>query len=185
MLSNLDKERISEFTHELLNVIDDPEREGIIETPKRVAKMWDEFLSPEPFEFTTFRNESKGDDMIIEAGIDFYSVCEHHLLPFFGTATVAYIPNDGIIVGISKLARCVDFYSRRLQNQERITRQIANRLKEELMPKGVAVVLKARHLCQEMRGIKKTGAETITSCMKGVFEHDMNARNEFLKLAKI
>ena len=121
--------------------------------------------------------------MIVERNITFYSMCEHHLLPFFGTATVAYIPDDKII-GLSKLARMVDHFSRRLQNQERVTTQIADFLQKELSPKGVGVVLNARHLCMEMRGIKKPNAVTTTSCLYGLFQTNPATRSEFLNLAR-
>jgi len=158
---------------------EDASREGLRDTPKRVMKFYREFLSPEKFDFTTFEGESY-DEMIIQKDIPFFSLCEHHLAPFFGTATVAYIP-DGKIVGLSKLARTVDLYARRLQNQERITSQIAERLQEELQPRGVAVTLKARHFCMEMRGIKTHDVHTITSKLTGFFKDDPKARAEYLE----
>ncbi len=158
-------------------------REGLYETPGRVAKFYLEFLNPKPFEFTMFEGEQYN-GIVISRDIPFYSICEHHLAPFFGVAHVGYLP-DKRIVGISKLARTVDLYARRLQNQERMMTQIAETLMEKLEPKGVAVVVKARHLCQEMRGIQKPGIETVTSTMLGVFRDDLNARNEFLKLLNI
>lgn len=157
----------------------DTDREGLMETPKRYIKFMNEFLSPQPFKFTTFDAEGT-DEMIIQKDIPFYSLCEHHLAPFFGTAAVAYIPN-GKIVGLSKLARVVDLYANNLQNQERITTQIAERLHNELNPKGVAVALKAQHLCMTMRGVKKHDTYTITSKLIGVFHDDQSAKNEFLK----
>lgn len=161
---------------------EDPNREGLKETPKRYLKFLKEFLNPPPFKFTTFDAEGT-DEMIIQSGIPFYSMCEHHLAPFFGTACVAYIPNNKI-VGLSKLSRTVDLYANRLQNQERITTQVANRIQEELSPKGVAVLLKAQHLCMNMRGVKKHDTWTTTSKLIGVFKDDINARNEFLNLSK-
>lgn len=163
----------------LIRCFDDIEREGLKMTPVRHFNYLKEFLEPEPFEFTTF--EEDHDEMVIVKNIDFYSLCEHHILPFFGTAAVAYIPS-GTIVGLSKIARTVNMFSRRLQNQERITKQISEFMMDQLHPRGVAVVLKARHMCMEMRGIQKPGSETITSAMRGVFENDFNARQEFLKL---
>lgn len=160
---------------------EDVKREGLQETPKRFLKLMKEVCTPKEFEMTTFKNEGM-DEMIIQKNIPFYSLCEHHLAPFFGTAVVAYIPDEKI-VGLSKLARTVEKFAARPQNQERITQQVAEYLTEQLNPKGVAVILKARHLCVEMRGIKKPGTETITSCMKGVFKTDMNCRQEFLKLS--
>jgi len=161
---------------------EDPKREGLKETPKRYIKFLKEFLNPAPFKFTSFDAEGT-DEMIVQTGIPFYSLCEHHLAPFFGTACVAYIPSEKI-VGLSKLARVVDLYSNRLQNQERITTQIANRLTEELNPCGVAVLIKAQHLCMNMRGVKKHDTWTTTSKLTGVFKDDINARNEFLNLCK-
>jgi len=183
-------------------------REGLMKTPSRIAKFYEEFLHPDSFEFTTFENDGSS-EMIVQSDIEFHSLCEHHLLPFYGTAAVAYIPNKRI-VGISKLARCVDAFSRRFQNQERITKQVADTLMEALTvrkpeptialgateaedvhgervniqaPLGVAVVLRARHMCMEMRGIKKRGAITTTSCLLGAFKSQPETRAEFLSLA--
>lgn len=160
---------------------ENPTREGLKDTPKRMMKFYREFLSPEPFNFTTFDGEEY-DEMIIQKDIPFFSLCEHHLAPFFGTATVAYIP-DGKIVGLSKLARTVDLYSRRFQNQERITSQIAERLQEELNPLGVAVTLTARHFCMEMRGIKTHDVSTTTTKLSGAFRDKPEARAEFMSIA--
>ena len=165
-----------------LYVIDDPKREGLKDTPKRWAKMMAEVTSGHEFNMTTFENPNY-DAMVVEAGIPFYSLCEHHLVPFFGTATVAYIP-DARIVGISKLARTVEHFSRSLQVQERMTQQIANLLQEKLAPLGVAVMLRARHMCQEMRGTKKAGIETVTTCLKGAFMEEPAARQEFMDLGR-
>ena len=159
---------------------EDPTREGLKDTPKRYIKFMKEFLEPKEFNFTTFDAEGT-DEMIIQTNIPFYSLCEHHTAPFFGVANIAYIPN-GKIVGLSKLARTVDLYSNRFQNQERITTQIAERLQEELNPLGVAVTLKAQHLCMCMRGVKKHDTWTMTSKMIGVFKDNLNARTEFLNL---
>jgi GTP cyclohydrolase I len=161
---------------------EDPTREGLKETPKRYIKFLREFLEPKEFNFTTFEAEGT-DEMIVQTNIPFYSLCEHHIAPFFGVAHVAYIPKDKI-VGLSKLARCVDLYANRLQNQERITSQIAERLMQELDPVGVAVTIKAQHLCMCMRGVKKHDTWTTTSKMVGCFKDDLNARNEYLNLIK-
>lgn len=151
-------------------------------TPDRVARFWAFFTHPKPHDFTVF--DANGyDQMVIERQIPFYSMCEHHLLPFFGTADVAYIPN-GKIVGISKLARTVEYNARRLNTQERMTDSIAAQLDDKLRPKGVAVVVRARHLCQEMRGIRKPGIETITSSLTGVFKESEKTRAEFLALTR-
>jgi len=166
---------------QILNLLgEDIEREGLIETPKRYIKFMKEFLEPKEFNFTTFDAEGT-DEMILQTNIPFYSLCEHHTAPFFGVANVAYIPN-GKIIGLSKIARCVDLYANKFQNQERITTQIAERLMLELNPKGVAVTLKAQHLCMCMRGVKKHDTWTMTSKMVGLFKDDDKARNEFLRL---
>lgn len=142
--------------------------EGIKETPQRYVKFLLEFCSyPEP-KYTTFDAENY-DQMIVQSNIPFYSLCEHHMVPFFGVASVGYIPK-GEIVGLSKLARCVEYFSRGLQNQERITQQVANKLHDVLSPQGVGVVITARHLCMEMRGVKKAGATTTTTALTGCFK---------------
>lgn len=164
----------------IIQYFDDGNREGLRDTPRRYVKFLREFLSPPPFEFTTFSSEGM-DQMIVQRDIEFHSLCEHHLAPFYGKGHIAYIPHRKI-VGLSKLARCLDLYARGFQNQERITMQVADRLMEELSPIGVAVVIEAHHTCMSMRGIKKQGAMTTTSAMRGVFKDDINARNEFLKL---
>lgn len=164
----------------ILQEFDDINREGLEDTPKRYIKFLREFLSPPEFNFTTFDAEGT-DEMIIQKNIPFYSLCEHHIAPFFGVAHIAYIPNKKI-VGLSKLSRTLDLYARRLQNQERITAQIANRLMKELKPLGVGVILSAQHLCMAMRGVKKHNTTTTTSKLLGVFKKDLNCRNEFLKL---
>lgn len=161
---------------------EDVNREGLKDTPKRYIKFLDEFLNPPEFKLTTFESEGM-DEMVVVKDIPFYSLCEHHLAPFFGTGAIAYIPN-GRIVGLSKLPRVLDQVSRRLQNQERITKSVADILNESLNPKGVAVVLNARHMCMEMRGIKAFGASTTTSSMTGVFKTDINCRQEFLNFIK-
>lgn len=170
------------FKQILKQLGENPEREGLKETPKRYIKFLKEFLEPKEFNFTTFDAEGT-DEMIIQTNIPFYSLCEHHTAPFFGIANIAYIPNQKII-GLSKLARCVDLYANRFQNQERITSQIANRLNKELDAKGVAVNLKAQHLCMCMRGVKKHDTWTTTSKLIGVFKNDDKARNEFLSYIK-
>lgn len=161
---------------------EDCNREGLKETPKRYVNFLKEFLNPPDWNCTTFNSEGY-DEMIVQSNISFHSLCEHHLAPFFGEGFIAYIPNKRI-VGLSKLARTLETFSRRLQNQERITSQVAEFLEEELQPLGVAVVLKAKHLCMEMRGVKKHNTFTTTSKMTGVFKTDLNARQEFLKLIK-
>jgi len=161
---------------------EDTRREGLLRTPERHIEYLTEFCSPPEFEFTTFANEGY-DQMILQTNIPFVSLCEHHLLPFFGEATIAYLPGDRI-VGLSKLARVVEKFSRRLQNQERVTTQIAEFLEKNLQPRGVAVALRARHLCMEFRGVKKSNTWTITNYLGGPFRVG-DARNEFLSLGNI
>ena len=171
----------SDIIRLLERIGEDPKREGLIDTPKRVAKSWIELTTKPEFNPTTF-NANGYDQMIIEKGIQFYTFCEHHMLPFFGQAYIGYIPEKEII-GISKLSRCVEYYSKALNTQEYLTNNIGNYLKDILEPKGIAVVIKARHLCQEMRGVKKRG-EMVTSFVHGVFKEDNKAREEFLELCK-
>lgn len=159
----------------------DPTRDGLKDTPRRFVKFLEEFTAPADFELTEFDGEGY-DEMIIQKNIPFYSMCEHHLAPFFGTATVAYIPGEKI-VGLSKLARTVDKFACGFQNQERITRSVAEYLMEKLNPLGVGVTLKAQHFCMQMRGVKKSGADTITSAMLGAFRDNPATRAEFLQLA--
>lgn len=174
-------ETVKDVVAQLLPLIDEnPSREGLRETPARFEKFLKEFLKPEPFKLTVFENEGY-DEMVLQTDIPFFSICEHHLVPFFGTGSIAYIPNKKI-VGLSKLARTLDHFSRRLQNQERITVEVANFLQEALEPKGVGVVLRARHLCMEMRGVEKPGTFTTTSCVKGNFKSRPETRAEFLRL---
>ncbi len=165
----------------ILKFIDDPAREGLRQTPKRYQRFLEDFTTPAPFHPTTFASEGY-DEMILQTDIPFYSLCEHHLVPFFGTGVIAYIPNKRII-GLSKLARTLEHFSRRLQNQERITSQVADYLLDTLEPKGVGVILHARHLCMEMRGVRKPGTQTTTSSLRGCFKTRSQTRNEFLALA--
>ena len=160
----------------------DANREGLKDTPKRYIKFWNEFLSPPIFSPTTFSAEGY-DQMIIQTNIPFYSVCEHHLAPFFGQGYIAYLP-DKKIIGLSKLARTLEKYSRQLQNQERITNQVVDYLMEVLEPKGVGCVLKAQHLCMEMRGVKKHNTYTTTSALRGDFLKKP-IKDEFFKLMKL
>jgi len=161
---------------------ENPKREGLLETPKRFVKFYDEFLSPPEWNCTTFDSEGYN-EMIVQTNIPFQSLCEHHIAPFFGTGTIAYIPNEKI-VGLSKLARTLETFSRRLQNQERITMQVADFLQKELNPLGVAVQLTAKHLCMEMRGVKKPNVYTTTTKLLGAFKDDQGARQEFLSAVK-
>lgn len=161
---------------------EDVKREGLLDTPKRYVKFFKEFLSPPEWSCTTFEGEGY-DEMIVQTNIPFYSLCEHHIAPFFGKGHIAYIPNKKI-VGLSKLARTLETYSRRLQNQERITQQVAEFLQDKLNPKGVAVVLTAQHMCMEMRGVKKHNTNTTTSKMIGFFKDDEKCRAEFMNFIK-
>ena len=171
----------------LVHLGENPDREGLLETPARVARAWGEIAGGyemKPGEMVRGAMfEAEGREMVLVNDIDFYSVCEHHLLPFFGKAHVAYIPS-GKIVGLSKIARVVEAYARRLQVQERMTAQIANCLMESLEPLGVAVVLHAQHLCMMMRGIQKQNSYAVTSEMLGCFQKDPKTRGEFLTLIR-
>lgn len=167
----------------LFKIGDDPRREGLLETPIRVVKSWKELYSgydQDPSDvFKTFENEGF-DNMVICKDIEFYSMCEHHMLPFFGKAHVAYIPNNKII-GLSKLARLTNVFSRRLQNQERLTDQIAKTLVEKLDAKGAGVVMEGKHFCMMSRGVQKQNSSMITSSLYGVFR-EQSVRQEFLTL---
>jgi len=178
--------KIEQLIYELLiQVGEDPEREGIQRTPKRVAKAW-EFLSQgykqnidSIINNAIFREDY--DEMVTVKDIDYFSLCEHHLLPFFGRAHVAYIP-DGKIIGLSKIPRIVEMFSRRLQVQERMTQQISETLNNALSPKGVAVVLEGEHMCMQMRGVEKQNSYATTSFMTGLFRKDSKTRDEFLQI---
>ncbi|MFZ1995325.1 MAG: GTP cyclohydrolase I FolE [Solirubrobacteraceae bacterium] len=154
---------------------------GLRETPRRVAAAYAELLTPEPFNLTTFPNDEGYDELVLVRDIPFQSLCMHHLLPFHGVAHVAYLPAERII-GLSKLARVVEHYSRDLQVQERLTKQVAACISDELQPKGVGVVLEAEHLCMSMRGVQKAGARTVTSALHGLVRDDPRTREEFLSL---
>ena len=165
---------------------EDPKREGLKQTPERVVKMYKKIFSgyqEKPENIMTVFDSEKYDEMIVCKNIEFYSMCEHHMLPFLGTVSIAYIPNKKII-GLSKLPRIVEIFSRRMQNQERMTNQIAATIMKFLKPKGVGVVIKAQHLCMMMRGVEKKNAEMITSDLRGVFKKNLSTRNEFMNLIK-
>ena len=155
--------------------------ESLRDTPRRMARMYAELLTPAPFNPTTFPNDAGYDELVVVAGIPFHSLCEHHLLPFSGVAHVGYLPGERII-GLSKLARVVELFARSLQVQERLTTQVAAWLVRHLEPKGVGVVLEAEHLCMSLRGVQKAGARTVTSTSHGLVRDDPRTRQEFLSL---
>jgi GTP cyclohydrolase I len=171
----------------LAGIGEDPSREGLLNTPKRVEKSLRFLTSGYATDVDAMLNNAlftvDYNEMVIVKDIDFYSLCEHHMLPFFGKCHVAYIPN-GKVVGLSKIPRLVDIYARRLQVQERLTNQIANTLREKIKPLGVAVVTEATHLCMAMRGVEKQNSLAITSAMLGAFREDARTRSEFLNLIK-
>lgn len=178
--------KLEKIVEEMLGLIgEDPRREGLRQTPKRVSKAWEYLTSGYEKDVKKVLNGAvfteKYDEMVIVKDIDFFSMCEHHLLPFYGKAHIAYIPT-GKIVGLSKIPRLVEVFSRRLQVQERMTQQIADTLFKTLDPDGVAVVIEARHLCMMMRGVEKQNSVATTSAMLGSFRDDERTRNEFLKL---
>ena len=171
----------------LKSIGEDPTREGLLRTPERVAKSFDELTkgSHQNLEDVVGKGVFNEDcsEMIIVKDIEFYSLCEHHMLPFYGRVHVAYIP-DGRIIGLSKIPRIVDMFARRLQVQERMTSQIAEAIQEVLQPKGVGVVADAAHLCMMMRGVQKQNSSTMTSCLVGSFRSDPRTRSEFLDLVR-
>ncbi len=182
-----DSEEIKKAVTAIIKAIgDDPEREGLVDTPKRVAEMYGEIfmgLDMDPKKELTVGFEEGHREMVILRDIPFYSMCEHHLLPFYGTAHIGYIPNsNGRVVGASKLARVVDIVARRPQIQERMTTQIADAINEGINPDGVGVVIQAEHLCMVMRGIKKPGSTVETSALRGTFRSNSKTRSEFISL---
>ena len=164
---------------------ENPEREGLKDTPKRVAKAYEYMCGGYQQDPKAILNQalftSSNNEMVLVRDIEFYSLCEHHMLPFFGRVSVAYIP-DGKVVGLSKIPRIVDAFARRLQIQEQLTEQIADAIMETVKPKGVAVVASARHMCMEMRGVEKTHSSTNTSALRGIFMKDPATRSEFFNM---
>jgi len=162
---------------------EDPEREGLVDTPKRVVAAYERMFAgykQKPEDVLTVFGDESYDEMIVVKDIEFYSMCEHHMLPFFGKAHVGYIP-DGKIIGLSKIPRLVEMFARRLQNQERLTNQIAKALYGILKPKGVGVIIEAKHFCMMARGVEKQNSLVTTSALQGLFKRELNTRSEFLK----
>lgn len=184
----INQKRIERAVKEILAAIgENVDREGLRETPRRVARMYAEIFSglrEDPAKLLTVFKQGDHEEMVMVKDIPFYSVCEHHLVPFIGKAHVVYIPTKGKITGLSKLVRVVEAFAKRPQVQERLTGQIADCLMNNLKPRGVLVVIEAEHLCMAMRGVKKPGTTAVTSAVRGVFQHDSKTRSEALSLIK-
>lgn len=182
----IDHKKVETAVRLLLEAIgEDPEREGLVETPKRVARMYDEIfngMGQDPAEHFSVIFSEEHEELVLVKDIPFFSMCEHHLVPFFGKAHVAYIPRGGKVTGLSKLARAVETIARRPQLQERITSTVADAIMGKLDPYGVVVVLEAEHMCMTMRGVKKPGSKTITSAVRGIFNDSAAARAEVFSL---
>ncbi|MFZ5969373.1 MAG: GTP cyclohydrolase I FolE [Bacillota bacterium] len=183
----MDKQRIERAVREILEAIgENPDREGLKDTPRRIANMYEEIfagMTEDPKKhLEIFFQEEKHEELVLVKDIPFYSMCEHHLVPFFGHAHVGYLPKDGKLTGLSKLARVVETISKRPQLQERLTANVADTLVEMLDPYGVIVVVEAEHMCMTMRGVKKPGSKTITSAVRGLFNADAKARAEAMAL---
>ena len=181
----MDKEKIMEGVCLILDGIgEDINREGLLETPDRIARMYEELAAgytDDAAKHLAKRFHVDNNDMVVEKDIHFYSFCEHHMLPFYGTAAIAYIP-DGEVVGLSKMARTVEVYAKRFQLQERLSAQIADAFMQELNPKGVMVLIEAEHMCMTMRGIKKPGTKTVTAVTRGVFDNNEELQNRFFRM---
>ncbi|MCX5711306.1 MAG: GTP cyclohydrolase I FolE [Candidatus Omnitrophica bacterium] len=184
----MDKKKIERAIHDILVAIgEDPKKKDLLDTPSRVAEMYEEIFSgikQDPEKELEVILDQKHHEIILLKGIPLYSVCEHHLLPFAGRAHIAYIPKKGRVTGLSKLARVVDILSRRPQVQERLTTQIAEIIMRKLRPLGVMVVIEAEHMCMSMRGVKKPGVLTVTSAVRGIFKENQKTRSEALSLMK-
>lgn len=182
------QEKAQGAIYQLLEAIgENPQREGLLETPKRVAKMYAEMfagLGENPKDQFTAVFSENHEEVVLVKDIPFYSMCEHHLVPFYGVAHVAYLPSQGKVTGLSKLARAVEVASKRPQLQERLTEQVATALEEALNPKGVFVMIEAEHMCMTMRGIKKPGSKTVTTVVRGIFQEDRDQRQELLSLIR-
>lgn len=184
----MDRKKIEKAIKDILEAIgEDPKRKDLLDTPRRVAEMYEEIFSgidKKPEEELEVVLDQKHNEIILLKGIPIYTVCEHHLLPFIGRAHVAYIPKNGRVTGLSKLARVVDILSKRPQVQERLTTQIAEIIMSKLKPLGVMVIIEAEHMCMSMRGIRKPGAMTVTSAVRGIFKENPKTRAETLSLIK-
>ncbi len=188
-LHSFDAPGVERATADLIRAVgEEPTREGLVDTPRRAAKAWSEMLrgmreNPIQHLETTFRVDS--DELVLVKDIQFYSMCEHHLLPFFGRAHVAYLPRDGKITGLSKLARCVDGYARRLQIQERLTAQVADALEAALNPIGVAVIMEVTHMCMAVRGVSQSDSTTITSIFRGELRNESRCQELMSLIGKM
>ncbi|OEH93459.1 GTP cyclohydrolase I FolE [Bacillus solimangrovi] len=187
-MSKVNHEQIEQAVRLILEAIgEDPNREGLLDTPKRVAKMYAEVfrgLNQDPKEYFATIFSEDHEELVLVKDIPFYSMCEHHLVPFFGTAHVAYIPKNGKVTGLSKLARAVESVAARPQLQERITSTVVDSIMETLEPHGAMVIVEAEHMCMTMRGVKKPGSKTVTSAVRGIFQNDDVARSEVLSLIR-
>ena len=182
--AHIDRGRALSAATELLEALGVDVKDGpLAETPRRMVDSYIEQLTPQPFRATTFPNDGGYDELVVARDIEFHSLCEHHLLPFVGVAHVAYLPGAQI-VGLSKLARIVEYYARALQVQERLTIQVADWLERELKPRGVGVVIEAEHMCMTLRGVQKPGTKTVTSALRGLVRDDSRTRQEFLTLTR-
>lgn len=183
----MDHEKIKRAVRDILEAIgEDPDREGLVDTPKRIAKMYEEIfmgLKEDPKKhLEVFFQEEQHEELVLVKDIPFYSVCEHHLVPFYGKAHVGYLPKNGKLTGLSKLARVVETVSKKPQLQERLSTEIADAIEQALAPHGVIVIVEAEHMCMTMRGVKKPGSKTITSVVRGVFKTDAKSRAEAMAL---
>ena len=186
-MGNMDREKIKRAVRDILEAIgENPNREGLLDTPDRVARMYEEIfggIHEDPRKhLQVYFQDDKHEELVLVKDIPFYSCCEHHLVPFFGKAHIGYLPKDGKLTGLSKLARVVETIAKRPQLQERITKDVAEIIMEELQPYGVIVVVEAEHMCMTMRGVKKPGSKTITSAVRGIFQKDIAARAEAMSL---
>lgn len=183
----MDHEKIKRAVRDILEAIgEDPDREGLVDTPKRIAKMYEEIfmgLKEDPKKhLEVFFQEEQHEELVLVKDIPFYSVCEHHLVPFYGKVHVGYLPKNGKLTGLSKLARVVETVSKKPQLQERLSTEVADAIEQALAPHGVIVIVEAEHMCMTMRGVKKPGSKTITSVVRGVFKTDAKSRAEAMAL---